>query len=108
MLQKIKTNLGPHVVLMMCFVVVSCGGKQVEYDPYFFATDHTTQSIVSEDGMTVYADSPEFDSYVCAHHLKISELANILAVAKVPWWYTKRQKKLIKKMKSELKKITPQ
>jgi len=43
---------------------------------------------------------------VSTHYSKITELANILAVAKVPWWYKNKKKKIIKQLK-KLKKIGP-
>lgn len=101
-LLKKKINLKPLAILTICFVINSCGTKPVEYTPDFYIADHATQSIVNENNVRVYCSEPSFDEYIAAHKDKIVELANILAIARVPWWYKPQKERLLKELRREL------
>lgn len=82
-------NQGMHVkllkILMIFSLVSSCQQlTDVNWDPDFYDTDHTSQRIENADGVVIYCEEPKFDEFSCLSKNKIKELAIVLDNAKVP------------------------
>lgn len=91
------------VVLITFLGTSSCGTKPVEFTPDFYTADYLNELIINEDGETVQCSEQRFNDYICTHFEKITELADILSVARVPWYYKKRKEELVKQLRNKMK-----
>jgi len=78
-----RTLLKKGPVLLMMLLVTSCQ-TGISWRPDFFVGDYETETIVNEDGITVYSNEILFNEYGCLHKDQIKELREILRKAKIP------------------------
>lgn len=56
----------------------------ITFNPDFHIGDYERGGITGEDGVTIYADDPQFNQWACLHVTKVEELKTILQKAKIP------------------------
>lgn len=102
MLLTIKTVTRQLIVLTILLIIVSC--TTWENRPY--VGDYENQSIIHSGNLgsdSVYCGSPDFEAFICWHHLEIADLLSILETYKIKTKESKKVKALIAKLKKKLK-----
>jgi len=70
--------------LFLLLFIASCGNYRINFNPDFYVADFQNQSIVNENGIVVYTDTPQFSNFACMSKQKIVELMQHLMQTDLP------------------------
>jgi hypothetical protein len=73
-----------YTLLFLLLFMASCGNYRIDWRPDFYIADYQTSSIVNENGIRVYADSPQFNDFACLGRSKVIELMQLLMQTDLP------------------------
>lgn len=97
---QLKTKISKTLLnVLIIFSVSSCGYKPVSFTPDFYAADYENSLIINEEGDTVSCSEERFNEFVATPYTKVVRLADILAVAQVPWWFKDEKQELLNELR---------